>query len=473
MRRETGESEEIRKPHKKVQKNRKLRDDEDENEVQGRAKNNFSNKGYYEENYEDKDLEMKRKSYFKNTKKNNIETFKRNDESSEYDEGYREVKRNSQKVIPRDSYSCQYCEEVYKVIIFQSLPVKVFECFYCHNTINSISLDFYYKKYDKELRCQPSSVNPSQLSCSINPIITPKEIQEVKIEKEPSKKVIKIQEAESINLLATKKNNLKVERNREEENTIDKQQIEYPKPSRIKEEVKKKEEIKIEEENEEVQNIKRKLIEQREEKRQRKLAEEKRKEEKKKTEEKPVKILSKSINIEEKENTEKFDKKWVDWNETQNLEKKEELKRNKELIEVNVCDNNEIKGSSLADAFKKKKKDMVKRLENNEKEIVVPNNNENTMIEHRKNSKNVTGNDIQDETNCTRADLRGDNTTIGEILNDSELRPVNISSKILSEKKEKKKNKYEQKNVIVEENEPSKELLDRLIYGKKAEVRVY
>jgi len=212
------------------------------------------------------------------------------------------------------------------------------------------------------------------------------------------------------------------------------------------------------------------LIEQREEKRQRKLAEEKRKEEKKKTEEKPVKILSKSINIEEKENTEKFDKKWVDWNETQNLEKKEELKRNKELIEVNVCDNNEIKGSSLADAFKKKKKDMVKRLENNEKEIVVPNNNENTMIEHRKNSKNVTGNDIQDETNCTRADLRGDNTTIGEILNDSELRPVNISSKILSEKKEKKKNKYEQKNVIVEENEPSKELLDRLIYGKKAEL---
>jgi len=353
------------------------------------------------------------------------------------------------------------------------IKVTVFECFYCHNTINSISLDFYYKKYDKELRCQPSSVNPSQLSCSINPIITPKEIQEVKIEKEPSKKVIKIQEAESINLLATKKNNLKVERNREEENTIDKQQIEYPKPSRIKEEVKKKEEIKIEEENEEVQNIKRKLIEQREEKRQRKLAEEKRKEEKKKTEEKPVKILSKSINIEEKENTEKFDKKWIDWNETQNLEKKEELKRNKELIEVNVCDNNEIKGSSLADAFKKKKKDMVKRLENNEKEIVVPNNNENTMIEHRKNSKNVTGNDIQDETNCTRADLRGDNTTIGEILNDSELRPVNISSKILSEKKEKKKNKYEQKNVIVEENEPSKELLDRLIYGKKAEVRVY
>jgi len=50
-----------------------------------------------------------------------------------------------------DPYSCQYCEEVYRIIIFQNIPVKVFKCYYCHNSLNPASLDHYYKKYDKEI----------------------------------------------------------------------------------------------------------------------------------------------------------------------------------------------------------------------------------------------------------------------------------------------------------------------------------
>jgi len=58
---------------------------------------------------------------------------------------------NEGEEIENDPYSCPYCEEVYKIIIFENKPIKVFKCFYCHNTINARSLDFYYKKYEKEL----------------------------------------------------------------------------------------------------------------------------------------------------------------------------------------------------------------------------------------------------------------------------------------------------------------------------------
>ena len=84
--------------------------------------------------------------------------------------------------------------------------------------------------------------------------------------------------------------------------------------------------------------------------------------------------------------------------------------------------------------------------------------NDKTVFEDKRNSKNNTN---IDDTNVTKSDIKNDNITIGEILNDSELKPLNISRKLI-----KKKPKFSEKNIIPEEtlaNEPSKEVLDRLI----------
>jgi len=168
-----------------------------------------------------------------------------------------------------------------------------------------------------------------------------------------------------------------------------------------------------------------------------------------------------------------FDKNWVEWNTVNNSEAIEKHRQKKELIEINVIeDDNELKGSSLSEAFKKKKKALIKRFESTAKSdntnVNSTNIHENTISDEKKNSKNHTRNDIVDETNCTRSDFRNDTTTIVEILNDSQLKPTTSMKKAKSEKKKATK----LNEVIKEEdpNEPPKSLIDRLIYGKKAEL---
>ena len=51
----------------------------------------------------------------------------------------------------KDPSSCSYCEEFYKLALFQSYPLQLFTCPYCKNTVNQTSLQFYFKKYEEEI----------------------------------------------------------------------------------------------------------------------------------------------------------------------------------------------------------------------------------------------------------------------------------------------------------------------------------
>ena len=74
---------------------------------------------------------------------------------------------------------------------------------------------------------------------------------------------------------------------------------------------------------------------------------------------KPEKVANSGDNyLNENQKPVNFSKEWVDWNTATNAEKLENNKKMKELIEINVSENNELKGNSLAEAFKKKKKDL-------------------------------------------------------------------------------------------------------------------
>jgi len=50
-----------------------------------------------------------------------------------------------------DGKSCDHCEQIYKMSIFNKLPLKILKCVHCSNVINNDSLDFYLKKYKKDL----------------------------------------------------------------------------------------------------------------------------------------------------------------------------------------------------------------------------------------------------------------------------------------------------------------------------------
>jgi len=175
----------------------------------------------------------------------------------------------------------------------------------------------------------------------------------------------------------------------------------------------------------------------------------------------------------EPENVVNFDKNWVDWNRMNNAGKIENYRKQKELIEINVDESGDLKGSTLAEAFKKKKGALVKKFENKIEIRTDPINQttvvENTILDEKKNSHNNTKNNV-DDTNYT---LKNENTTIGEILNDSELKP-NKNNSSTKEKKSRFNGKKENANINVKgttlPTEPSQEVLDRLIYGKKAEI---
>jgi hypothetical protein len=58
---------------------------------------------------------------------------------------------NKRVSLQKDQLSCSYCEEYYKMALFNSVPLKLFSCSYCHNMINQKSLQFYYKKYEYDI----------------------------------------------------------------------------------------------------------------------------------------------------------------------------------------------------------------------------------------------------------------------------------------------------------------------------------
>ena len=51
----------------------------------------------------------------------------------------------------RDIYSCQYCEDIYKMTILYNYPLKKLKCLHCGNVTNVISLEYYMKKFKHEL----------------------------------------------------------------------------------------------------------------------------------------------------------------------------------------------------------------------------------------------------------------------------------------------------------------------------------
>ena len=71
-----------------------------------------------------------------------------------------------------DQYSCNYCEEYYKLVLLKNVPLKLFSCTHCKNKINQQSLVYFSKKYEKEMNEEIKKNINSQLnlnsSCSFN-----------------------------------------------------------------------------------------------------------------------------------------------------------------------------------------------------------------------------------------------------------------------------------------------------------------
>lgn len=62
---------------------------------------------------------------------------------------------NTSTVNPSiDNDSCNYCEEIYKFIILNNLPLKIMTCVYCQKQMNKGSLEFYLGKYKHDLENQ-------------------------------------------------------------------------------------------------------------------------------------------------------------------------------------------------------------------------------------------------------------------------------------------------------------------------------
>jgi len=375
-----------------------------------------------------------------------------------------------------DPYSCQYCEEVYRIIIFQNMPVKVFKCYYCHNSLNQTSLDFYYKKFEPEIKRVGN-----ELSKSV--VLRPKE-RNVKVEnggaqnEEPTRqKRERTEDYENPKYKTMKSAEEKpkiVERNDALVSTKSTEADSSPKIEKKK--TKERKEFKIEEQEIVEKQI---PIEKVEEPKPAKSSKPKGKPVMKKPIEpetipeetftnqpKPVKTQEVTPN-KEVDKVVGFDKKWVDWNLQTNAEKIENYRKQKELIEINVNEADDVKNATLAEAFKKKKRALVKKFENKAEVRIEPYNNNNTTVAVE------TTIDKSGSNNNTK-NVENDNTTIGEILNDSELRPIKTNASIKEKKSRLEKIKEKPENVNIKgstlPNEPSPELLDRLVYGKKAEI---
>jgi len=401
----------------------------------------------------------------------------------------KDFETEEEKPKKTDPYSCQYCEEVYRIIIFQNIPVKVFKCYYCHNSLNPDSLDYYYKKYDKEINRVGDKLSKSV-------ILKPKEktiesenggSQNQRTRKQTSYTVDDdYDEKAKYTSIRTEKQKSD-ERNDVGITTKAKASEEYDYSPKVeKKKAKEKKEIKIEEEENFVPE--KQKVEKVDEPKPAKAKKPKEKavsivkEPETMPEENPknqaVKATKQQQQVPQAKEADKvvsFDKKWVDWNVQSNAEKIENYRKQKELIEININDNEAtgLGNSTLADAFKKKKRALVKKFENKAEGRTEPINNNNTTVAENttviadKSSNNNTKN--ADETNYT---LKNENTTIGEILNDSDLKLKNNNSSTKEKKSKFEKKKKEKPDVkgSTLPNEPSPELLDRLIYGKKADI---
>ena len=48
--------------------------------------------------------------------------------------------------------ACKYCEEIYKHLIINNLPIKMITCLYCHREMNSKTLEYYINECKRELK---------------------------------------------------------------------------------------------------------------------------------------------------------------------------------------------------------------------------------------------------------------------------------------------------------------------------------
>lgn len=61
----------------------------------------------------------------------------------------KEYSIKKEKITHVEPQSCVECEEIYKVTIINELPLQVMRCMNCDNVLNYNSLDYYKKKYNK------------------------------------------------------------------------------------------------------------------------------------------------------------------------------------------------------------------------------------------------------------------------------------------------------------------------------------
>lgn len=67
----------------------------------------------------------------------------RNEDNRNYDPKFR--------VIRKDPFSCEYCEQIYRANIVNGIKIPMTKCVNCWNAINVQSLEFYMNKYHEEL----------------------------------------------------------------------------------------------------------------------------------------------------------------------------------------------------------------------------------------------------------------------------------------------------------------------------------
>jgi len=127
-----------------------------------------------------------------------------------------------------------------------------------------------------------------------------------------------------------------------------------------------------------------------------------------------------------------------------------------QIIEIEADESKE-RGKSLSEAFKNRKSKLIKNMDKRQEEIKTNVSNSNQNKGDGEENKSI--------------DLKNESTAIGDTQIFNETKIYN-NENANNKKKEMNKNKKKLEEIkeYPSKNEPSKELLDRLIYGKKAEL---
>jgi len=149
----------------------------------------------------------------------------------------------------------------------------------------------------------------------------------------------------------------------------------------------------------------------------------------------------------------------ADWNAKMNARNKSERKKPRDenqIIEIEADESKE-RGKSLSEAFKNRKSKLIKNMDKRQEEIKTNVSNSNQNKGDGEENKSI--------------DLKNESTAIGDTQIFNETKIYN-NENANNKKKEMNKNKKKLEEIkeYPSKNEPSKELLDRLIYGKKAEL---